>query len=97
MNTEMSIFQSGLFIATILTGITTLVLADRKASAWLFFLPWLTVALSIAWFVATKEYYSRHDVLLGVPIRVDLVLFPPLSIFCIYTGIRRILKKNSNK
>ena len=94
MNTEMTIFQSGLFIATGLVGIATLVFAlDHKKSVWLFFLPWLTVILAASWFIFTQEYYSRPDVSLGGPIRIDLVLFPPLVIFCIYAGIQRIFQK----
>jgi len=96
---DMSIMQSALFIGTSVAGITTVALFfDKRASTWLLCLPWLTILLAASWFILTKGYYSRSDVQLGVPIRIDLVLFPPLILFCCVAGAIRIyIRKQSKK
>ena len=88
---DMSTLQSLLFIGTSAAGVTTLVLYfTRRKSAWLFILPWAAILLGAAWFLVSNDYYSQRAVQIDVPIRIDLVLFPLMMLFCCVVGTMRI-------
>jgi hypothetical protein len=58
----------------------------RRGTKWLLLVPWIGLVLGSAWFVSCRTYYAQPEVSLNVPIRVDLVMLPPLMIFSLFAG-----------
>ena len=95
---DLSALHSLVLLGTYASGIATVTLFfTRRTSVWLFILPWAAILLATAWFVVSKDYYSQHAVQLDVPIRIDLVLFPPMMVFSCVAGAMRILHWNHSR
>jgi hypothetical protein len=63
----------------------------RRQSPWLVLTPWINLALGSAWFTLCRSYFAQPEVSLDVPIRIDLVLLPPLMLFAVFAGIWRLV------
>lgn len=70
---------------------TAIVYLSARKSVWLFFIPWIGLGLGFASFTLCRSYYAQPEVSLSVPIRIDLVLLPPLMFFAAFAGIARLI------
>jgi len=87
-----------LFWGAMLLNIITLALfISKRESTWLYLTPWIGLALGFMWFVQCRSYFAQPEVLLDVPIRIDLVLLPPLMAFALYTGVVRLILTGRKK
>ena len=90
-----------LFYGAVASNIgTAIMFHSRRDSLWLLLTPWIGIALGATYLVACRTYFAQPEVQLGVPIRVDAVLLPPLMAFSIFAGGARILrsiKRNKEK
>ncbi len=82
-----------LFWGAMAVNVGTLILFfSARNTAWLLLTPWIGLALGFAWFTACRSYFAQPEVSLGVPIRIDLVLLPPLMAFAVIAGVARIIR-----
>ena len=72
--------------------VTVILFSSIRKTAWLYLTPWIGLALGVAWFAGCRSYFAQPEVSLDVPIRIDLVLLPPLMVFAVFAGIVRIIR-----
>ena len=70
-----------------------LLFLKRRRTKWLLCLPWIGVVWGVAWFVACREYLTRPELSLSLPVHIDLVLLPVLMLLSLIIGIIRLIQK----
>jgi len=69
----------------------------RRNTVWLFVIPWIGLILGIIYFANCQTYFDQQEVQLSVPIRVDLVMLPPLMLFSGFSAAARLVKLITGK
>lgn len=70
--------------------VTVILFLSVRRTKWLLLTPCVGLTLGFAWFALCRSYFAQPEVSLGVPIRVDLVLLPPLMVFAAFAVIVRL-------
>ena len=98
MNETEATLGALLRITMVINACSLITLIGQRHLRFLRVIPWAASVVGVAYFSYAHWYFSQPEVLLGVPIRVDIILLGPLLIFSfIVSGTTLRRRKTQHK